>query len=203
MTFHTGPQLESKQVATEKAEEAQAEAKKGLATTHQQNGDIQITPQVNEITQNIDPKLTVDQKPNGHLPHAIGINGGPKFEVEADKIRTSLAHQVNEPYQTIAPSTSSIADAKPTVYASSVANTNPLVNVEPEINGPPVTDAHPLEESNQMGAPTAVADNHRSLVDSSTTTDLKPTAGELSQTYTAEDGITNKVAETRAEPKVH
>ena len=202
LTFYTGPRLEPEQVATGKVMEGQAEAKKELATAHQQNGDIQIIPQINEITRNIDPNSTIDRKPNRHLPHAIEINGGPELEVEADKISTNLVHQVNEPYQAHAPSTSSIVDAKPTAYASPMANANPLVDVEPEINGPPVTDANPVEESNQVGDPTAVAGNHGFLVDSSTTTGLKPTAGEVSQTYTAEGGITNKVAETRAEPKV-
>lgn len=110
---------------------------------------------------------------------------------------------MNEPYQTIAPSTNSTTDAKPTVHASPAVDTNPLVNVTLEINGQPILDAKPVEESGQAGDSTAVAGNHRSFVDSSAAIGLQPTAGEGSQTYTAEDGITNKVTETRAESKVH
>lgn len=178
-------------MATEKVEEVQVEAKKGLATAHEQNGDIQKTAKLNGIAQNIDPNPIINQKPNGHLHHPIEINGGPKVEPEADKTRATLDHQVNEPYQTTAPSTSSLADA------------NPLVDVKPEINAQPITDANPVAEPNQTGDPTAIAGNYPSLVDSSPTNGLKPTTGEVSQAYTAEDGIPDKVTETRAESKVH
>lgn len=111
--------------------EAQTEATKPVATTHEQNGDIQMTTKLSEITQNIDPKPIINQQPNGHLHHAIEINGAPKLELEAHKPLTTLAHEENEPYQAATPSTSSMANANPSVDAQSVADASPAADAHP------------------------------------------------------------------------
>ena len=167
---------------------------------HEQNGDIQVTTKLNEITQNIDHRPIINQKPNGHLHHAIGINGGPKLELEADKAMTPLTHEENEPYLAAVPSTSSVADA------------NPLVCAQPEIDAQPAADTYPINltanaspvaESNRPGGSTPVAGNNPSSVDSSTMTGLKTTADDVSKAYIAEDGVTDKVTETLTTSKVH
>lgn len=215
LTLHTGPQLEPKQVVTEKGEEAKAEAKRVSGTTQEQNGDVQSTTKVNEISHNVDPRPRIHQQPNGDLPHAIKINGGSKPELEADKTMTALTQEEDKPYQMTSTSTNSVADTNATAHANPVVDGTPSADAKPEIDAHPVADAHPVvdanlvadvkpvTQSNLVGDPTSVAGNTHTLPDTSTMASLKPTAGEVSKAYIAEDGMTDKVAETSTESKVH
>lgn len=211
VTLRTGPELEPKQVATETAEEARAEAKKATGTTHEQNGDIQKTTEVNDIGQK--PNARINQTSNGDL-QATEVNGGPPPELEADSKTINRTHEENTPNQTATTSTNSVAGANPIVHANPVPEANPKIDAHPGASVNPmananlqattnsVANANPVAESNYVADPTSVGGNFPSLVDTSTMTGLKPAASEVSKAY-IEDGMTGTVTETMTESKVH
>lgn len=183
--------------------------KEALGTAQVQNGDLRIATEANEISQNTDLELTISQKPNGDLHHAIGVNGGPESELEADKRVTTRADEDNQPYQPAITSTGSVTDPNLMVHANSLPHAIPLADAKAEIdahpvaNATPVADSGPVAEAKHTAGSTPATGKYPTLVDTSTMASLKPTAGEVSKAYIAEDGMTNRVPEALTASKVN